>query len=53
MSKLVVVDYEMGNMLSVKNALGHIGTDYFMSSKASDLDNVRGCLLYTSPSPRD
>ena len=45
MSKLLVIDYEMGNMLSVKNALGHIGTDYFMSSKASDLDNVRGVIL--------
>tara|TARA_Y100000588_G_scaffold385491_1_gene478986 strand:+ start:563 stop:1210 length:648 start_codon:yes stop_codon:yes gene_type:complete len=45
MSKILVVDYEMGNMLSVKNALGHIDTDYLMSSKASDLDNARGVIL--------
>ena len=45
MSKLVVIDYKMGNMLSVKNALGHINADYLMSSKASDLDNAQGVIL--------
>ena len=45
MSKLVVVDYEMGNMLSVKNALRHINTQYSMSSNASDIDNARGVIL--------
>jgi len=45
MSKLVVVDYEMGNMLSVKNALRHINTQYSMSSNASDINNARGVIL--------
>ncbi|MED5580277.1 MAG: imidazole glycerol phosphate synthase subunit HisH [Nitrospinota bacterium] len=45
MSKLVVIDYEMGNMLSVKNALGHIDADYFMSSNALDLDDANGIIL--------
>jgi len=45
MKKIVIVDYGLGNLFSIKQALSAVGADAVFSSKAEDLLNCDGILL--------
>jgi len=45
MKKIVIVDYGLGNLFSIKQALAAVGADAVFSSKAEDLLNCDGILL--------
>lgn len=45
MKKIVIVDYGLGNLFSIKQALAAVGADAIFSSKAEDLLNADGILL--------
>ncbi len=45
MKKIVIVDYGLGNLFSIKQALSAAGADAIFSSKAEDLENCDGILL--------
>lgn len=45
MKKIVIVDYGLGNLFSIKQALSAVGADAIFSSKADDLLNCDGILL--------
>jgi imidazole glycerol-phosphate synthase subunit HisH len=45
MKKIVIVDYGLGNLFSIKQALGAVGAEAIFSSKAEDLQNCDGILL--------
>ncbi len=45
MKKIGVIDYGMGNLHSVKNALDFIGADSFVSDKIDELSKADGLIL--------
>lgn len=45
MKKIVIVDYGLGNLFSIKQALAAVGADAIFSSKAEDLISCDGILL--------
>ncbi len=45
MKKIVIVDYGLGNLFSIKQALVAVGTNAVFSSKAEDILNCDGILL--------
>lgn len=45
MKKIVIVDYGLGNLFSIKQALAAVGAEAVFSSKAEDLKNCDGILL--------
>lgn len=45
MKKIVIVDYGLGNLFSIRQALGAVGANAIFSSKAEDLLNCDGILL--------
>ncbi len=45
MKKIVIVDYGLGNLFSIKQALAAVGAEAVFSSKADDLKNCDGILL--------
>lgn len=45
MKKIVIVDYGLGNLFSIKQALSAVGAEAIFSSKAEDLQNCDGILL--------
>lgn len=45
MKKIGIIDYGMGNLHSVKNALDFIGADSFVSDKISELSEADGLIL--------
>lgn len=45
MKKTVIIDYGMGNLHSVKNALDFIGADSIISSSLSDMNNADALIL--------
>ena len=62
MRVVAVVDYGMGNLRSVSQAVMHVATDSGLGVvvtsrpdvvRAAERVVLPGCLLYTSPSPRD
>lgn len=42
---IVIIDYEMGNVLSVKNALDRIGVRSIISRSGEDIKNAAGLIL--------
>lgn len=42
---IVIIDYEMGNVLSVKNALDRIGVRNIISRSGEDIKNAAGLIL--------
>ena len=58
---IVIIDYGMGNLKSVRNALNFLGLENKISSKEEDINNadalilpgVGACLLYTSDAADD
>jgi glutamine amidotransferase len=45
MKKIVIVDYGLGNLFSIKQALAAVGANAIFSSKADDILNCDGVLL--------
>jgi len=45
MKKIGIIDYGMGNLHSVKNALDHIGVENFVTSDINELDVADGLIL--------
>ena len=45
MKKIGIIDYGMGNLHSVKNALDHIGVENFVTSDINELDLADGLIL--------
>lgn len=45
MKKIGIIDYGMGNLHSVKNALDYIGADSFVSDKPDELSEAYGLVL--------
>jgi imidazole glycerol-phosphate synthase subunit HisH len=45
MSKIVIVDYDMGNLFSVRNALKAVGYDPLISENPVDLQNADGIIM--------
>ena len=44
-ARIGIIDYGMGNLHSVKNALDFIGADSFVSDKKSELETAAGLIL--------
>jgi len=44
-NKIGIIDYGMGNLHSVKNALDFIGADTFVSDKIEELSEAKGLIL--------
>lgn len=45
MKKIGIIDYGMGNLHSVKNALDHIGVENFVTNDIKELDRADGLIL--------
>jgi len=45
MLKIVVVDYGMGNLKSVTNAINYLGYNVFVSNKASEIEKANALVL--------
>ncbi len=45
MSKIIILDYNLGNLFSVKHACTSLGLDVKISSDASDIANAKGLIL--------
>lgn len=44
-SGIMIIDYGMGNLLSVYNAVRYLGFDVFISDRAEDMDRASGLIL--------
>ena len=45
MARVIIIDYELGNLFSVKNACERIGLDVAISSSVSDVENAEALIL--------
>ncbi|MDC0300076.1 imidazole glycerol phosphate synthase subunit HisH [Verrucomicrobia bacterium] len=43
--QVIIVDYQLGNMFSVRHACRHVGMNVKLSSKPSDIDNASALIL--------